>query len=403
MLLVVVAGLLACARVRAQEPAPPPGADGPARVIHADMETADQVAEPAPSVERAWVRADAWVAWIKNGNFPVLLTAGAATDPLPGALGQQGTQALFGGGNVDAHERLGARIGLGAWCDDEQCFGLELGYAFLASRAVGLGLTSPGSPVLARPFFNLATGQQDASLVTYPGVAVGGVEVHSGTWLQGADINGILTLNSAKEYPVRLLAGFRYLHLHDDLTIQEDTQVESSSPIDPGQHLGVRDQFGCDNYFYGTNLGLSAAYRVRRLEVQFTAQCALGVTQECVNVAGWTRFDGPGGSALLPGGLLAVASNSGSRTHDVFGVVPEADLDVRYEVTPHLVLSVGYSFLYWNRAARSGQQVDTRVNPDLVPTSQTFGQPTTVSQPAPWLRDADFWVQGVHFGVELRF
>jgi hypothetical protein len=396
------AALLACRQAHAQPPSPEPAHEEPARVIHPDLQTADKVEEPAPAPQRFWASADWWVGWIKNANFPVLVTVGATSQPLPGAIGADGTETRFGGGNVEAQMRQGARFHLGGWFDDEECVGMELGYAFLASRAVVFALASPGSPVIARPFFDVNAQREDASLVSYPGVAAGSVSVHSGTSLQAADANLFTTLNGSKDYPLRLLAGFRFLQLHDDLDVQEDVQVDPSSAVLAGQHIGVHDHFACDNYFYGGNLGLSAVYHVRRLELQITAQCALGVNHEVVNIAGGTRFDGPGGSQLVPGGLLALSSNSGVQGRDVFAVVPELDLDARFEVTRHLIVSAGYSFLYWSRAARTGQQVDLHVNPDLVPTSTTFG-PSALQQPQPGIRDTDFWVHGVHFGVELRF
>src|SRR5436190_730609 len=83
-----------------------------------------------------------------------LVTQGASSDAVPGALGQQGTMLRFGGGEVVPHDRQGARFRLGAWLDCNECLGVELGGSFLASRLVGIGLASPGTPVLARPFFN---------------------------------------------------------------------------------------------------------------------------------------------------------------------------------------------------------------------------------------------------------
>jgi hypothetical protein len=309
----------------------------------------------------------------------------------------------FGGGDVVPHDRQGARFQVGGWLDCNECIGVELGGLVLASRTVGIDLTSPGTPVLARPFFNVSTQQQDSSLVTFPGLATGGVSVESGTRLYGADANMLFALNSSKDYPIRLLVGFRYLDLHDDLTVAEDVQVMASSPVFSSQQIIVRDNFACDNYFYGGNLGLSASYNLSNLELRATAQCALGLCQEMVNVAGLTNISGNGSTQTFPAGLLAVSSNSGSHLRNVFAVVPEVDLDAGFEVTRHLVFTVGFSFLYWSEVARAGQQVDTNVNPDLVPTSATYGQSNIPHQPALSIHDADFWVYGLHLGLELRF
>ncbi len=293
---------------------------------------------------------------------------------------------------------------MGWWLDDDEVFGAELGGSFLASRQIAFGQGSPGTPVIARPFFNVNSQQQDASLVTFPGLASGSIAVQSGTRLYGIDANGLMLLNNSRDYPLRLIAGFRYLDLHDDLNIDETALVAPNGQVYAGQQIGVRDNFSCDNYFYGANLGISGGYNLRSLELQATLQCALGVGQECVTVQGWTSFSGPNGVQQVPGGLLALSSNSGTRIRDVFAVVPEADIDARYAITRHVIVSVGYSFLYWNQVTRAGGQVDTNVNPNLVPSSNSYGQPiVTPRDPLLTIHDTDFWAQGVHFGLELRF
>jgi hypothetical protein len=367
------------------------------------LPAAEEVEQFEPDPYRFWASADWWLAWIKGGAFPILITQGAASDTVPGALGQQGTMVRFGGGEAVPHDRQGARFQLGVWMDGEECLGVEVGGAFLASRNVGTEVASPGTPVVARPFFNVSTQQQDSSLVTFPGMAAGAVSIESGTRLWGADASFLATLIGSHDYPVRLLLGFRYFDLHDDLTVTENVQVNSTSPVLPGQQVTVRDNFACDNSFFGGNIGLRAAYTVRRLELRATTECALGLCQELVSVAGLTDINGPAARQTFPAGLLAVSSNSGDHLRNVFAVVPEVDVDARYEITRHLIVSAGYSFMYWSQVARAAQQVDTNVNPNLVPTSVTFGQPATLEQPQLSIRNTDFWVQGVHLGVELRY
>ena len=101
------------------------------------------------------------------------------------------------------------------------------------------------------------------------------------------------------------------------------------------------------------------------------------MNQNVVRIKGFTNFDGPGGNTVHAG-LLALASNTGSRVHETFSVVPELDLDARFELTKHIYLTAGWTYLYWTNVARVGQQVDTNINPDLVPTSENFGMPTLI-------------------------
>jgi len=57
------------------------------------------VLAPAACAEasRFWVSGEYLLWWIKDSHYPVLLTGGAPTDALPGALGMPGTRVLFGG------------------------------------------------------------------------------------------------------------------------------------------------------------------------------------------------------------------------------------------------------------------------------------------------------------------
>jgi hypothetical protein len=400
--IMVVALALGLTEARGQEPIVQTLPAAPPHVIHADLPAegkSEEVEDEGHQPSQVWGSADVWVAWIRSVSFPALVTVGSPADPLPGALNQNGTIVRFVGGQ-SPHERVGARFEFGGWFDHEECYGACVGGSFLASRTVGIGLASPGTPTLARPFFDVNGQQQDSSLVSFPALASGTINVRSGTSLYGVDGDFVATLVSSKEFALRLLAGFRYFDLHDDLSIDESVLIDPTSRIMPGQHIGVHDSFACDNYFYGGNLGFSAAYDIRRFEFLVKAQCALGLTQECVNIAGATRFDG---GPAFPAGLLAVSSNSGSHVRNAFAVVPELDVDARFEVTRHIIVSAGYSVLYWSNVARAGQQVDTNVNLNLVPTSTTFGLPGVPSQPQASIRDTYFWAQGVHFGVELRF
>jgi hypothetical protein len=53
--------------------------------------------------------------------------------------------------------------------------------------------------------------------------------------------------------------------------------------------------------------------------------------------------------------------------------------------------------------ARPGDQIDRTVNPSQVPD---VGGPRPLSGPArplPTFQTADFWTQGINFGLEFRF
>jgi hypothetical protein len=124
---------------------------------------------------------------------------------------------------------------------------------------------------------------------------------------------------------------------------------------------------------------------------------ALGPTQQMVNIQGSTLVNG---TTRLEGGLLALSSNIGHYSRDVFTVVPEVGLNLGYQLTDHLRLFVGYNFLYWSSVVRPGNTVQRAINPNLLPGSTVMGGP---DRPAFAFRGSDFWAQGVSFGLEFRY
>ena len=91
-------------------------------------------------------------------------------------------------------------------------------------------------------------------------------------------------------------------------------------------------------------------------------------------------------------------TNIGTYNRDVFAVLPEANTNLRFDVTRNSRLVLGYSFIYINRVQRSGDAIDTTLNP-----TQIGG--TLVGQPAPAFayHDSGFWVHGINAGFEYRW
>ena len=83
--------------------------------------------------------------------------------------------------------------------------------------------------------------------------------------------------------------------------------------------------------------------------------------------------------------------------------MPEVGLDVGLQVTDHLRLSAGYSFLYINNVIRPGNQVNLNVNPSLVPSATAFGSPSGAGQPSVLTKTEDFWAHGLRVMIEFRF
>jgi hypothetical protein len=344
-----------------------------------------------------WLRSEYLLWGIKDSHYPPLLTLAPfpTTAARPGALGQDGTAVVFGGSDMSNKDRNGGRFFAGCWLGGEEQIGLEVGYFFLATRSVGTFITSTGNPILARPFFNANLGIQDSSLDAYPGLASGGVKIDVPSFLQGAESNLISVLIQRPQFRLEALAGFRYLNLQEGLHIAEDVQTFT------GDLIHVSDRFNTETNFYGGQVGARSEFRYRRWSVGVITKVALGDSSQAVDIRGFSQGTSP--AFFANGGLLALPSNIGHFTRDNFAVVPEVGGNLGFQFTQSLRGFVGYSFLYWTQVARPGDQVDTVVNVNQVPTSTTFGTPGGPNRPAFIFHSTDFYAHGVNFGLEFRF
>jgi hypothetical protein len=362
--------------------------------------------DQAAMCDSFWVRAEYLLWWIRDSHFPPLLTSGSPTDALPGALGMTGTHVLFGGA-VDSEEHSGARLTAGTWLGSGRDLGVEASYFFLAARSIGQEATGGGdfgSPVIARPFFDVLANREDASLVAFPGLIGGTAKVSAWSALQGAEANAVWRLVGSERGWLEALVGLRYLNLDEDLDIVENDQVNAAAPVFAGAAITVADHFDTRNNFFGAQAGLRALLRSDDWTFEAVAKVAVGDSHEVVDIFGSTSITPPGGPAQSsPGGLLALPSNSGRFSHDAFAVVPEVGLTVGYQVTRYLRAFAGYTFLYWSDVARPGDEIDRNINRQQVPTSRINGPLTGPAQPAFSFNQTDFWAQGVSVGLELRY
>lgn len=387
------------------------------------------------AANRYWGSAEFLLWSIKDGNVPPLVTAGPAT-ATGGTLGDPGTRVLYGG-DVDYDLRPGGRFTLGTWLDCDQTRGLEFSYFFLGGGAETFNAASSGATgtdLLGRPFINAVTGLPDRQIIGLPGTVAGNVNVISDSQLQGAQLNLLCFpfpccqsdccqpscsqpgcsqpsgcasgCCDPRDRNLQFIAGFRYLQLDESLVISENLTFlpTAPAPFVPGSTINVVDRFETRNQFYGGQIGVRAARWRGDWFMNVLGTVALGTTHQEVRVSGSTVFTDPGGASVRqPGGLLAQPSNSGTRTHDVFTVVPEVGINVGRQLTDRLSVFAGYSFLYSSSVVRPGDQIDLRVNPTQLPSAAGPGTLVGPARPAPVFRDTDFWAQGVNLGLALRW
>jgi hypothetical protein len=348
--------------------------------------------------------------WTKDTQLPPLAATGSANG-LGGVLGQDNTQVLFGNGNLGHAERSGARFTLGVWLDQYEDFGAVFNYFFLGARGADFDVRSsgaPGSPVLTRPFFDVTTGQESASLIALPGVLSGEIHATSSSFFQGTEDDVTFRLWCGDNWRVDLLVGFCYLNLDENLDIGSVSTVTPNIPFFAGQSTTVVDQFQTKNRYYGGQVGTRADVSWGRFGLQFKGSVALGSTHEILEISGGTVFQSPalGLVAIAPSGLLTQPTNIGTLggfSRNSFAVVPEVGLNLTYQINCRWRALLGYNFLYCSEVLRPGDQIDRVINttqlPSLAGPSQLVGAP----RPSVLFKESDFWAQGLSLGLEFHY
>jgi hypothetical protein len=356
---------------------------------------------------RVWARAEYLLWWVEGMSTPPLITSspdGTSRD-LAGVLGQDSTTILYGGESLIDSMRPGGRFSAGYWFDWSRFHGVEATFLGLASRDSTFQAHSSGSPILARPFTNIEPGFEgpDAELVAFPGVLTGRIESLAESSLLGVEVLYRGAWWQVCENSFDFLAGWRYLNLDERLRVGDfktsiDTSPETLVPV--GTTLDELDSFTTKNYFNGVEIGLLAHTRRKNWRFEVLGKLAFGNTRSKAIIDGTTTITVPGEPpSTTDAGLLAQQTNMGTYQRDVFSVVPEFGLTAGYHLTPNVHARVGYTFIYWNRVARPGDQIDTSLNLSQLEPTGLVGP----ARPAFNWVDTGMWIQGISLGLEGRF
>jgi hypothetical protein len=268
---------------------------------------------------------------------------------------------------------------------------------------------------LARPFNDVQPNRPgpNAEQVASPGVLAGTVSVTDPTQFSSAGVNLLFNLCCCKTcysdacWPslngpggcrVDFLLGYRFYRLSDGVGISEN--LTTLNQPQPGTFL-VNDTFTSRNLFNGVEFGTMLQKYRGRWTVEVISKLAMGNNNELVAINGSTVA--PGNPGVLTGGLLAQPSNIGVYQRNEFAVVPQLNFNLLYQLTPRLRAVAGYSFIYWSRVVRPGDQIDLSVNSNTLPGNTPTPPTGDTSHPQFVFRDTDFWVQGISVGLDYRW
>ena len=314
-------------------------------------------------------------------------------------LGQPGTRSLLGPGALDLDQRQGGRIRANLWIDDARSWSVDAGAFFLGSSTFKFVANSNTFPVISRPVFVVSEGREDAETVAFPGFATGQLRIDATSSFWGADANLTKRICASCDRNFDLFAGYRYLQLSEMIRIQESITAGTGTPDPAGTQVTVVDRFATRNQFNGGQFGAHFEQRWNRFSFDLRGCLALGVTDQSINIDGSQVKIRPGESAqTFQGGLLATRSNIGDFKRDRFSFVPEAGLNIGYQITSNLRGIIGYNLLYWDGVVRPGEQIDRGVDLNQIPNSRPS---PALSQPRPRVlfNESSLWVQGVSVGV----
>ncbi len=359
-----------------------------------------------------------YLRWATSGlDLPPLVTTSptGTARAAAGVLGPPATTVLFGDSSINDDIRSGARITFGTWMGDQRGIGLEGDYFALDDESTQFTRTSLGNPILARPFFNMLTGLETAELVAFPNLISGTVNVDAMTRLQGAGARFVFPLCAGGgcvdsllgqgargdvyyAFRCNMIAGYRFARLDDRLTIGED--LTSRDPQNPGTFQMV-DQFQTENQFHGADLGMMLQSRRGPWTLEGLVKVGIGNNRGTVQIAGSTNITQGGITDQHSGGLLAQRTNIGTYTQDQFAMLPELGLNLGLNLNPNWRITCGYTFLYWSRVLRAGDQIDLDLNPNLLPPeANPFTGPL---RPRFEYHYTDLWAQGMNVGLEGRW
>lgn len=372
-----------------------------------------------------WISGEYILWWIKSPRLSnPLITTNAnpppGNNPPTGLLGQTGTIVLAGIDKLNYNPSSGGRVNFGFYLDGRQAHSIEGSAFVLQKNNVSFGAGSNGTALIGVPFFDSQNGREFLFADAIPNFRAGSATATIQNQLWGAEGNYVCRLGQCCGcIGASFIGGFRYIDLNErfDLeqrsTAQGTATVAFGAPFGPPESIAVRDTFRTRNQFYGGQVGFRAAAAWRQIFFAAQAKVALGNNREVIDISGQSSLSNPtvtaGGVTVpippisIPGGRFATFSNSGRFTRDEFNVVPEFEGRIGFQIHPAALFYVGYNFMYMNRVARAGDQLDRNIDLTQVPTAFEYNPALPGNNPRPLLTQTYFWAQGMDVGLEITY
>ncbi|HIF33818.1 MAG TPA: hypothetical protein EYQ75_19645 [Planctomycetaceae bacterium] len=354
-----------------------------------------------------WGSIDFLHVWTKGRRLPVLVSTSPGGSQIAdaGVLSRGGT-ALFGGNRVGEGLQSAGRLDLGFWFDDCESNGIGVRFFAVEGDRSGLFATSDGTgvPILATPYFDLNSAQDEAIVAAFPGIFAGSVNARAENDMLSAETYARFLIARSGLDRIDFISGYHYARVSDSVELTSSTLVLGAGGGFPiGTTNVLHDLFDVRNDFHGGILGLTGEFHHRCWTMRTLAKVSLGDMRHRVTVGGSSVTTVPpppagGTTSVFPGGIFSQQSNIGTYSENQFSYIPELNLIVGYKINTHVELTCGYNLIYFPHMAFAGDQMDTTL--DL---TQANGGPVGARPLLTGITDTDFWVQGVSLGLNWTY
>jgi hypothetical protein len=350
--------------------------------------------------------------WDKGRRVPPLVTTDAAgtainngapnfapislTNPAAGI--SPDSRVLFSNGKIGGDLQAGIRLTAGLWLEEDR----SRGFGIRAYGTEGFKLNntyaSDGTQPLGLSYFNTDPVNvgfgEDAFIVAHNGFGLnvnGSVNVTSQNDFVGGDVFFRSLLDSGCNYRLDALVGYQFARLDNDLIMNA-----TINDVGAGNTFTFNDSFVCKNTYNAGSLGAQAEIYRGCWTMSMLGKISLGNMRQEVTIAGVNTRN----AVQSAGGFYTQPfTNIGVHSRDITVWSPEANFKLGYAFNRDVAVSVGYTFMYWNKMALAGDQVNRTVNG----TQLSGGGLVGPGDPMFVFRDTDYWIQTVDIGVSWRY
>ncbi len=355
---------------------------------------------------RVYTEASYLLMFASDGKSQTPIATGG---PSNGVIGRPGTTSLLDT-STSYNTLSGFKVGVGGLIGATS-LGFEVNAMVFGRTSDGTKLGPTSSP-LARPFFDTVAKRESSIVIASPGAFTGALDVQSSLTAWGAEANPFFRLVQGNSVNFDLITGFRYFAANERFDVFDARTVQAGGVtafngigVGNGASLLVQDRISARNQFYGANIGGRIGYSSGAWFIDGTAKVAIGGVHQIVTLDGTTTLVSGGGlvgPATTPGGFLTNVANGGRTSENRFAVLPEANIQLGYQLTSWANVFAGYQVLYLSNMARAGDQVDRNINPNRLPTVNTFNTRGLVSTAAT-TDSGDLFLHGFNFGFTLTY